>query len=223
VPHFRFDLLPPQFDAVLVASGSDPGAAVFREVLRRSRIGIAVDGGTAVFRKRKRVPDYVIGDLDSVSRLDLRWAEKSGSKILRARLQQNSDLEKALNFCAKKSLRQVAILASDGNRPDHTMNAFRAVLGMDRLRAVLVTAKAVTYPMRGAFDFEMFVPPKHAISWQGFPRSEKCTIKGVKWPFHNRVLEIGGFQSLSNQSISGIVSFKSAAGLSLITVSLTSS
>lgn len=213
-------LLPDSFDAMIVAGGSHPPRRLLRAVASRSRVYVAVDGGVRLFRLAGLTPHVVIGDLDSASRSDLEWALKSGSRILERREQITSDFEKALQYCAGKKLKNIAILAAEGNRVDHVLHSASRVFAFRSLRPLLVYSSSVAFVLSGKASRELLVAEGHHISWFGCPFAKGCSLEGVKWPFSNRSLELGRFQSLSNSPINSIVRASQRTGKSLLIVSL---
>lgn len=73
------------------------------------------------------MPDYVIGDMDSLSELNQAFFKKAGVKIVQAEDQNKSDLEKSLDFTLKftKRLKRIIIHGSFGGRIDHTLSAIQ--------------------------------------------------------------------------------------------------
>jgi thiamine pyrophosphokinase len=80
---------------------------------------VAADGGANVCRKYGVVPDVIIGDLDSVTGETLRHSRLS--LLLRVTRQDNTDLEKALDFLAANDVPEAVIVGADGRRIDFTL------------------------------------------------------------------------------------------------------
>ncbi|MCC6477001.1 thiamine diphosphokinase [bacterium] len=213
-------LLPDSFDAMIVAGGFHPPRRLLKAVESRSRFHIAVDGGVRLFRLAGITPHVVIGDLDSASREDLIWARKRGARILKQREQATSDFEKALRYCTQRKLKNLALLAAEGDRVDHVLHSASRVFAFRSLKPLLIYGSSVAHVLSGRTSRELTVPARHTISWFGCPRADGSTLSGVRWPFENRTLEWGAFQSLSNTSKSDALRASQRSGKSLLIISL---
>ena len=114
-----------EYDAVLVANGSRPSKALFKWVAAKAPRLIAVDGGLCACIKYDARPELLIGDLDSISEADLRWAKRHRVTICPRRSPHSTDLDKALVYCGDHKWTRLAILAASGDRPDHYLNGDR--------------------------------------------------------------------------------------------------
>lgn len=195
-----------------------PSAGLLRAILEKTRVLVAVDGGLRHCRKLRVVPNVVIGDLDSASEADLDWARHSGSKVRRMPEQNNSDIEKALEYAQKQRHASIVLTGIDGDRPDHFLHAVSRSLRVRGLKVTYLFAAAVGVPMRGRCTVSLEVGAARDISWFGVPHAAGCSLSGVRWPFSGNRLELGLFQSLSNRTTEPLVCFRQQSGNSLIIV-----
>jgi len=68
------------------------------------------------------IPDYIIGDLDSVSKSTISYFKKLGkTKIIENKDQDKTDLELAILLAETLDPNEIIILGAIGNRIDHTL------------------------------------------------------------------------------------------------------
>ncbi|HQF68612.1 MAG TPA: thiamine diphosphokinase, partial [Anaerolineaceae bacterium] len=99
----------------------DPRAA--REMATRADWIIAADGGLAHVQALNLKPDLLVGDLDSVSPEQIRWAEKMGAEVRRFPLDKDeTDLELALQEAVATGCSRITITGALGGRLDQTLS-----------------------------------------------------------------------------------------------------
>ncbi|MGL5318361.1 MAG: thiamine diphosphokinase, partial [Bacteroidales bacterium] len=103
---------------ILVANGSFPEHAYPLSLLQSGDIVIACDGAVNKLLAHGITPDYIVGDLDSISD-DIRSIY--AHIIFHNPDQETNDLTKAVRFALEKGFRQVSILGATGIREDHTL------------------------------------------------------------------------------------------------------
>jgi thiamine pyrophosphokinase len=80
---------------------------------------VAADGGANVALRSGLRPDVIIGDMDSI--LPGTRKKFSHSRVVHVRRQDNTDLEKALDFISACGPAEVAIAGATGGRLDFTL------------------------------------------------------------------------------------------------------
>ena len=170
--------------------------------------------------KRNMPPDLVVGDFDSASVSALDWARKHGAKIIRQRSQDEPDFVKGLALCRKLHYKKVVIMGADGDRMDHTLISMFSAVREPKLDLLFVTAGTLVFPLHGKVSRWFCVPAKHPLSWIPLGEAKRCSLTGVKWPFYNRSLRIGGFHSLSNLPSDPEILLSQQSGNSLLIVGL---
>lgn len=104
---------------LLLCNGEPPSRRLLRALARSADTIVAADGGANAALRAGIRPDVVIGDFDSLfpsTRRALRSA-----RLIRVRRQDNTDLEKALDFIARSGPARVVIAAATGGRIDFTL------------------------------------------------------------------------------------------------------
>jgi len=108
--------------AFLFANGSVADIDQLATRIRKTDLLVAVDGGLRYLKKIKRLPDMLIGDLDSVSEQDIRWLKKERVEIRKFPTHKDeTDLELALKMVRELKITEAVILGATGDRLDHTL------------------------------------------------------------------------------------------------------
>ena len=174
--------------ALVVCNGEPPRRAMLRALAARATIVIAADGGANVCRKHGVVPDVIIGDLDSVTRETLRQSRLS--LLLHVRRQDNTDLEKALDFLAANQVPEGVILGADGRRIDFTLGNL-AVLWRYHARMSLTVAGDGWYAVPVRTRMSVDAPAGTVVSVVPNGKVTGLTLRGFRYPLSNATMRIG--------------------------------
>ena len=104
---------------LLLCNGESPSRGLIRRLSRGTDMFVAADGGANAALAAGVRPDVIIGDMDSIRHSTRK--RFSGSRIVRVSRQDNTDLEKALDFIASSGPAEVVIAGAVGGRIDHTL------------------------------------------------------------------------------------------------------
>jgi thiamine pyrophosphokinase len=80
---------------------------------------ICADGGANHTYRMGIVPEYIIGDLDSIRHEVLMYYKQQGVKIINDRDQSKTDTELALTFALTHNPSQITFFCANGTRTDH--------------------------------------------------------------------------------------------------------
>lgn len=149
-------LLPFIPEAVIVGNGEFPSHPFPLYILETAPCVICCDGGADAFvHKTSRVPDWIIGDGDSLSEENRRRFQS----IIRYNPdQETNDLTKAVLFLQEKGIRRIVIIAATGKREDHTLGNISLLMEYRRqgIEVVMLT------------DYGFFVPAADTQSFVSF-------------------------------------------------------
>ena len=106
------------FRTVVLANGAFPAHPLPLSMLRTADRIICCDGATEHLLHFGRTPDFIVGDLDSIS-ADLR--RQFADILIHITEQETNDLTKAVHFCIAHGWREISILGATGKREDHTL------------------------------------------------------------------------------------------------------
>ena len=197
---------------IILANGKAPQKSVinyFRKIGFETLI--CADGGANSALKLGIIPDYIIGDLDSVSNEALD-SFKSHSKVIKIKRQNDTDVEKCLKFAIKSGCKKVVLMGATGNRLDHTFCNLGIILKFfHKIKIILIAEDSVLIPYSG--DVELKTVPGETISVYGIDSKTKITSSGLKYPLKNISLPFGKKESTSNVAEKEIVQLKIKGGI----------
>lgn len=170
-----------EFEAVVVGNGEFPVHSFPLTVLDQSPCVVCCDGGTNALVESGRLPDWIVGDGDSLSEENrLRFQDR----IYRNPDQETNDQTKAVSFLASRGIRRIAILGATGKREDHTLGNISLLMEYQRmgLEVVMLT------------DYGFFVPAVDTQEFMGFPRQQVSVFnfdavdlksEGLRYPVYD--------------------------------------
>lgn len=197
---------------IVLANGKPPKKNVIR-FLREKNYStlICADGGANGAKKLGLIPDYIIGDLDSIKERTINFY-KDKSKIIKLEHQNDTDVEKCLKFAIKKEFEEAVLLGVTGNRLDHTFcNLGIVIKFFKKIKLKLIAEDSVLIPYTGKVELKTF--NGEIISLYGFDRKTKITSDGLKYSLKNSALPFGEKESTSNVAVSEEVSLKVIGGI----------
>lgn len=103
---------------VILADGEFPASFRTLEILKNAARIVCCDGSAASLLSYGLEPDWIVGDLDSLSDdLKRRYADK----LVLIDEQESNDLSKTFHFCVGRGWDSIVILGATGKREDHTI------------------------------------------------------------------------------------------------------
>ncbi len=201
--------------AIIIANGDVPKKSEIKYLQKKGYAEIiCADGGANSARKLNIIPDYIIGDLDSISKENLKYFNKKAS-IIKLKRQNDTDVEKALKFLIKKKFTDVILLGATGDRLDHSFcNLGIVIKFFDKINISILHKKSFLRAYSGTIDFPTL--KNEVISLYGFDVKTKITSKGLKYPLKNIALPFGQKESTSNVATTNKVSLKITGGIIFI-------
>jgi len=145
---------------------------------------ICVDGAANKVINANIKPDYIIGDLDSISRTNL---IKYKNKIIKFKNQNYNDLQKALIWLKKKGTSDMDIIGFDGKRADHMINNFNIIIdSINDLNIKIITEKGTFYTVDKNITFNNVL--NKSVSIFNKNQNNKISSKGLKYELKDRIL-----------------------------------
>jgi thiamine pyrophosphokinase len=183
--------------AIILANGKPPKKSNITYYRKKGfSTLICADGGSNSARKLKMIPDFIIGDLDSITEENLKFFEGK-SQIIHLKRQNDTDVEKCLKFAIKNNIEQVILMGATGDRLDHTFcNLGIVIKFFERISINIVAEKSLLVPYTGFI--ELNTEPGETISLYGFNNQTTIESKGLKYPLDGIALPFGERESTSN-------------------------
>ncbi|GHT01865.1 thiamine pyrophosphokinase [Bacteroidia bacterium] len=173
------------FRTVVLANGAFPEHPVPLALLHDADRVICCDGATEHLLKFGRIPDFIVGDLDSISDdLKARFA----TILVPVSEQETNDLTKAVHFCLAHGWSEITILGATGKREDHTLGNLSLLADYAQKSSVqLLTDYGVFAPqLQRKATYESHVGQQ--ISLFSLNPSTFFTTTNLAYPLENRAL-----------------------------------
>ena len=137
---------------VILANGIFPKHDMCLDILRNAKILICTDGSANHLNSLPIKPTYIIGDLDSIDK-----SKTISSKIIHDKSQDNTDLEKAIEWIYSEGYRDVIILGATGMREDMSIiNQFLIFKYFKKINITVVTDHFTIYCIEGEEEIDSF-------------------------------------------------------------------
>ncbi len=199
---------------LIFANGDLPDLEKARSLLREDDFIIAADGGTRHVLALGKIPNVIVGDLDSLP-ADFNVSKFDDEVVLYPKDKNETDLELAIQHALSLHPEQITIVAALGGRLDQTLaNISLAavrhssfVVLDDGIEEVFFCRKKAQ--VNGASgDIVSLIP------WQGTVTGIVTT--GLKWPLYNETLYPQKTRGISNEMTGETATFQIKSGLLLI-------
>ncbi len=206
---------------IIWANGHTPAKSLVLKLFNRGySVLFCADGGANAAKKAGIVPDYIIGDFDSVEKETLNYFSGK-SEIIEQKRQSDTDIEKTLKIALKMKFTEAVILGGGGNRLDHTIGNVSIMLKYSgKIRIYMIHGNSAASVYSGKNKFNTF--KGETISLFGFDGRTKFKSTGLKYPLRNISLKFGEREGSSNQAVGDSVEVTVTGGKGLIIRSLES-
>ena len=185
--------------ALIVGDGEPPSRELLDAVRGEDSLVIAADGGANALAAIGVRPDYIVGDLDSVSPEALAAIEED--RRIRIAAQDSTDLVKALDQALKLGVREAALLGVTGGRVDHTLwNLSLLKMYRGRLTLRILDECCDTRLVDGGVRFEAAPGLKVSLSPLGGP-VQGIVTRGLKYPLNGESLAAAERDGISNEVV----------------------
>lgn len=199
-------------NALLIGNGECPSPTLLQQLAARADFILAADGGAQKAAAAGVMPDKIIGDFDSLSTRHA-WPKE---KLLRIPRQDNTDLEKALDYLQDNHFTAVTIVGGTGGRWDFSIGNFLSVFPyLQQMDICFVADGWKIYPL--IKPAQKTVRPGTRVSLIPVSPCQNVTLKGLKYPLANARLELGRTgRTLSNLSVQTQISVHFTNGYLLL-------
>jgi thiamine pyrophosphokinase len=190
-------LLDKEFDAVILANGKYPEHEIPVRLLRNAKYLLCCDGAVVKHLGKGRVPDAVVGDLDS---LPMEVKSVFANKLHHFPDQNSNDLTKSIKFCQERGFKSVAIVGATGLREDHTIGNIALLVGYAQqgMDVVMVTDTGLFLPMLNSGMVRSFEGQQ--VSIFSFCSETRITTHNLQYPIEDMPLNMW-WQGTLNESL----------------------
>lgn len=200
---------------LILANGRSSSKSVIRSMMKSGyNTLICADGGANSAARMGLIPDFIVGDLDSIEQKNLKYF-RNKSVIKKINRQNDTDVEKCLKFAVSKGFSEAVLIGVTGDRLDHSFCNLGIVLKFfGKIRLSIIAENSFL----GAFKGKTKLAAKigETISLYGFDNKTKITSRGLKYPLKETTLPFGVKESTSNVAVSDTVNLNIKGGLIFI-------
>ncbi len=184
----------------IIANGSLRNPDFNKNLLEGTDLIICADGGANFAYKINVFPDYIIGDLDSISYEALSFFEKNEkTKIIKDTNKDKTDLELALDKAKSLKPEEIIIIGAIGSRIDHTLaNIFSLMQIPSEIKAKIVDEKNTLELINSSKEITDF--ESEIVSIIPLTDVYDLNYKGMKWNVKNKNTSLGWF-GISNKIV----------------------
>lgn len=184
--------------ALLIGNGEPAPAEFLKQLAARADFIVAADGGADRALKAGLTPDLIIGDLDSVSARAKKCVPPE--KLVFVDNQNNTDLEKALDWLCAHGVNTCTLVGFLGGRWDFSLGNFLSLVPYaKRLELCFAGPGWRFYPVQNSRRFAC--RPGMRVSLIPLKTCRGVSLKGLKYPLTNAGLKLGGTgRTLSNET-----------------------
>ena len=167
---------------VILANGAFPQKENALSYLRKADRLVCCDGATNKAIAHGLTPDFIVGDLDSLSP---ELKERFSDRIVHIAEQESNDLSKSFAFCLSKGWKNIVILGASGEREDHLIGNVSLLadfaLNADSVQMVTDCGRFCVATKPGVFCSHK----GQQISIFSLDPRQKITSRGLKYPLKN--------------------------------------
>ncbi len=182
--------------AVILADGDPPAEALLDEFLHGADLFVVTDGAANWLDPESRLPDFVLGDLDSLS--DEARHRIGPDCIVELTGQDDTDIEKAVRFCLGRGASHIDVLGALGGRQDHTLAAYLLLVKYAQTHITLVGSVDSIRLVSGALRLRVQAGSTLSLLCLGSPAT--VSLSGVQWPLERTVMS-PGTRGVSNRAV----------------------
>ena len=184
--------------ALLIGNGPCCPAAALKQLAGTADFILAADGGANAAVKAGITPHAVIGDLDSVSSAVRK--KLPHTKWLFVDNQNNTDLQKALDYLLQHKCKKCTLVGFGGGRVDFSLgNILALYLYVRQLDITWIGDGWKIYPIYKRKTFSARLNAR--VSLLPLVPCRGVSLSGLKYPLKNARLALGTTRTLSNQTV----------------------
>jgi thiamine pyrophosphokinase len=180
----------------IVANGQFPNHPLPLQILYESKTIICTDGSANLLIDKGINPNVIIGDMDSL----LIDNKAFSGQFIKDSNQENTDLEKAFEWCIKNNVKTINVLGASQQKEDHSItNLYLLSTYCDAINLTYVTDYFSITCHEGNRIFSSF--KNQIVSILPVKHIQDISTENLKYNLSDEELPISS-RGISNQSIS---------------------
>lgn len=201
-----------QEPALIIANGQSCSFELMGQLLEWSPIVMVLDGAIHRVLELGIKLDIVLGDFDKIENWDELLANQQPVEVVHTPDQNETDLEKGLDFLIGKGHKAVNILWATGKRADHHINNLSTLVKYkDQIIIVMLDDHSRIFNLPN--QFTKWYTANQNISLIPLGSVFGLTTKGLTYNLQNEDLHLGQRTSSSNKTeADGLIEIKFDSG-----------
>ena len=203
--------------ALILGNGEPPSRELINQFIGGDTLLLCADGGADTARRYDLVPDYIVGDLDSISRASSAGVDPT--HIIRVDADNTgTDIQKVLRHAVDLGISEAVLLGFTGGRTDHllwNLSVFKTFAEQIALRIVDEYCDLRLIGQR--IRFRATIGQKISLCPLNGP-VDGITTTGLKFALQNESLVPGLRDGISNEVVGDIVEIEGKRGDLLLCV-----
>lgn len=208
----------PSHTCVIVGSGpiDHEGLSFCRSWIEKSDLRLCADGGASVYRSLDITPDYLVGDLDSITLEDMQWMQDRGVRtMVYPKSKDYLDTELCMHVIRHLDIFKMVFLGLWGDQPDHSLAALN-LLSLAHDLSIEATIQMPRYEiglLTGPVSKSIHTLPDSR--WSLICLSECCQdveLDGFEYSLQSETLTFSQPKGVSNRAIKEDVRISFSSG-----------
>ncbi|MYA22609.1 MAG: thiamine diphosphokinase [Gemmatimonadetes bacterium] len=204
--------------ALIVGNGEPPSRELFAACAREAELILCADGGANTASAYGYAPDYIVGDLDSVSSQSK--AALAANRVVLVDPEGNvgTDGQKVLNHAVALGVTEAVLVGFTGRRTDHLLGNLSLLKTFaDRLALRMVDDYCDIRLIDRGIRFRAAIGQKISLC-PLYGAAEGITTEGLKWALRSENLVPGVRDGISNEVVDNPVEIRVERGDLLLCV-----
>jgi len=189
-----------KLEVVVVANGEFRHPARLMRLVDGADLVVAADGGANWLASQDRLPDLLVGDMDSVGSGVLQAMKDRGCRLLNhSPRKDETDTELALLEAAAAGATRITVLGALGGRIDHTLANVLLLLmpQLGGIETLIFDGCSYLFVVRREGGIPGEVGDLVSLIPLGGD-AEGIITEGLEYPLHDETLHIGAARGISN-------------------------
>jgi thiamine pyrophosphokinase len=204
--------------AIIVSGGNPPAEDLLFQEMKEDYIILSADSGANCLYRYGVIPDYLMGDFDSIDQNILDYFIQKNCKIVKfPRDKDYTDTQLALHMAFDLKADKIIFLGCTGSRLDHTLGNIGLLLECLKrnIEAAITDEKNVITIKNKAFEMKGNKGELFSILAYTGPISN-LYIEGAKFELNNFFLPLGNPVTISNEFLADNVRVTFSEGTMLV-------
>jgi thiamine pyrophosphokinase len=194
---------------IVFTGGFGPEESRVRDYLSIARLTVAADSGLLLAEKLGVIPDYIVGDMDSLPDPAILKKYPGSSIMISPADKDETDTELGINLLHRKGCEDIIIAGGGGGRLDHLLGIF-SLFHRRKPPRIWITDKEEVILIDSTFSFTGRAGSEITFIPVGDP-PVTMNSTGLKWPLDTLNWKNGDI-GISNVMISGTATVNMRSG-----------